>query len=121
MAKDHLSDLRSLVSRLSERVDGINVVECKHFFGGAAAYVDGHIFMTLTSVGLALKLPEHDRAALMAIGAKPLRYFPKAPIKKEYVILPNRVVKDDGVMPPLVRKSMSFATRQARENKQSKE
>jgi len=27
-------------------------------------------------------------------GAKPLRYFPKAPVKKDYVILPKAMLKD---------------------------
>ena len=39
--------------------------------------------MTLTPVGLALKLPERDRTDLLTTGASPLKYFPKAPIKKE--------------------------------------
>lgn len=121
MTKDHVSDLRSLVSRLSEQVGGTDAVECKRFFGGAAAYVDGRIFMTLTSIGLAVKLPERDRIVLLTIGAKPLRYFPKGPIKKEYVILPDRIVKDEGVMPSLVKKSVSFVTGQASNNRRSKQ
>lgn len=34
------------------------IVECKHFFSGAALYVDGLIFATLTPAGFAIKLPE---------------------------------------------------------------
>ena len=41
-----------------------------------------------------MKLPEADRATLKKRGAKPLRYFPKAPIKRDYVVLP-RAVRDD--------------------------
>ena len=65
-------------------------LECKHFFSGAAVYVDGKICISLTPVGFAVKLPEESRTFLMnEKGAKPLRYFPKGPIKKEYVVLPN--------------------------------
>jgi len=116
MVEDHVLDLRTIVGRLSGRVAGLNAVECKRFFGGAAAYVDDRIFMTLTSVGLALKLPENDRALLMTIGAKPLRYFSKAPIKKEYVILPHGTAKDDVALAALVKKSVSFVTGQARDD-----
>ena len=38
-----------------------------------------------------MKLPEADRAELRKRGAKPLRYFPKAPIKKDYVVLPRKI------------------------------
>lgn len=69
--------------------------ECKHFFSGAAVYVDGKVCMSLTPVGLALKLPEKSRDILKKEkGAKPLRYFPGAPIKKDYVLLPKKMVSD---------------------------
>jgi len=51
--------------------------------------------MLLTTVGFALKLPEESRNALVKErGAKPLRYFPKAPVKKDYVILPKVMLRD---------------------------
>ena len=69
-------------------------VEIKHFFGGAAAYANSRICITLTPAGLAMKLPEDARARLMADGAQPLRYFPRAPIKKQYVVLPEGAADD---------------------------
>ena len=107
-AETHILDLQSLVDRLATCIDGIEAIACKRFFNGAAAYVDGHIFMTLTPVGLALKLPEHDRTALLANGASRLQYFPKAPIKKDYVILPDRITGNDDALAPLVKTSISF-------------
>ncbi len=92
MAKAQLETLQALVDRILADQCAAGAIECKHFFSGAAAYIDGHIFMTLTPAGLALKLSEHDRAQLTALGAVPLRYFPRAPIKKDYVILPDVVV-----------------------------
>ena len=83
-------------------------VACKHFFSGAAAYADGHIFMTLTTVGLALKLPEDDRNALFDLGAKSLQYFPKAPVKKNYVIVPIQLIDDDGVLNGWISRSIEF-------------
>jgi len=108
MANPHVSDLQSLVGRLAVRIGGTEAIACKRFFGGAAAYVDGRIFMTLTPVGLALKLLEHERKLLLAKGARPLRYFPKAPIKKEYVILPDSLAADEGALAAQVEASMSF-------------
>lgn len=110
MAESHVSDLQSLVGRLAVRTGGTDAIACKRFFNGAAAYVDGRIFMTLTPVGLALKLPERDRTLLLAAGARPLRYFPKAPIKKEYVILPDGLAEDEGALASVVETSVSFVS-----------
>ena len=69
MAEPYLTVLKSIVERSCPPHEEVGDVACKHFFSGAAAYANGHIFMTLTSVGLALKLPEDDRTTLLAEGA----------------------------------------------------
>lgn len=51
--------------------------------------------MSLTPVGFAIKLPEESRNALIREqGAKPLRYFPKGPIKRDYIVLPETFLND---------------------------
>ena len=64
MAEPYLSRLQALIARLNVHAKDARDISCKHFFGGAAAYVDSRIFMTLTPAGLALKLSEQDCAAL---------------------------------------------------------
>lgn len=91
MAEPYLTALRAMLARLP-KPDG---VICKHFFAGAGAYADGRLFMTYTPVGYGLKLPPHDRAELLDRGAQPLRYFPNAPVKKDYVLLPPDSIHDD--------------------------
>ena len=95
MSQKYLQQLTALLKQsTSGRFEGVKL-ECKHFFSGAAVYADGRICMTLTTVGFAIKLPEESRSALLnGQGAKPLRYFPKGPIKKDYVVLPKAMVKD---------------------------
>src|SRR5882762_979314 len=95
MAHEYLGQLSALLrSATSGRFKDVKL-ECKHFFSGAAIYANGRICMSLTTVGFALKLPEESRNALVKErGAKPLRYFPKAPVKKDYVILPKAMLKD---------------------------
>ncbi len=83
MAKAQLEALQALVDRILADQNAAGAITCKHFFNGAAAYIDGRIFMTLTPAGLALKLPENERDRLAALGVEPLRYFPNAPIKKD--------------------------------------
>jgi hypothetical protein len=83
--------------------------DCKHFFSGAAAYANGRIFMTLTSVGLALKLPLASQTVLIGKGAKPLRYFPTGPVKKDYVVVPKPMASDADALAPWVAESVLFS------------
>lgn len=68
----------------------------KHFFSGAAAYIDNKIFCTYTPKGIAVKLSKVKRENLITSkkGAE-LRYFPKAPIKKDYVILNHEILANE--------------------------
>ena len=94
MAKEYLDRLQAMLDPVVAALPAGITLICKHFFSGAAAYANGQICITLTPVGLAMKLPEEDRDALIKEGASPLRYFPKAPVKKDYVILPQGL-RDD--------------------------
>ena len=95
MAQPWLNELTELAESLTESGIDQGKITCKHFFSGAAAYVDGQIFMSLSPAGLALKLPESDCDVLMADGGKPLKYFAKSPVKKGYVVLPDKVTGDN--------------------------
>jgi TfoX/Sxy family transcriptional regulator of competence genes len=82
MAETHLRNLLSLIELLALNLNPKDAIQCKHFFGGAAAYANGRIFMTLTSRGLALKLQRDSRELLIRAGARPLRYFSKCSDKE---------------------------------------
>ena len=107
MAEPYLRDLQFIIERLRASNDEAEIITCKHFFSGAAAYVDGQIFMSLTPVGLALKLPKDDCAAQLRQGAKPLQYFPNAPVKKDYIILPSKFM-DDKNLSDWISRSIEF-------------
>ena len=109
MVYAHLITLRSLLERAASTHDRGIAIECMHFFSGAAAYANGRIFMTLTTVGLALKLPRESQEILIGQGAKTLRYFPTGPIKKDYVVLPDQIAKDPGALAPWIAKSVLFS------------
>lgn len=109
MAAPYLNDLRDLLDRLPGKPG--ETLECRHFFSGAAAYAAGRIFMSLSPVGLALKLPAQRCAALIDEGAKPLQYFPAAPVKKDYVILPEMLATDLGILGQLVSEAIAFSRR----------
>jgi len=83
MAKEYVDKLSAFIEKTtSDYSENINL-ECKHFFGGAALYADERICITLTPVGLAMKLPEDTKERLLKNKkVVPLRYFPNGPIKK---------------------------------------
>ncbi len=108
MAEPYLANLRNTIERASLSKAVRSQLLCKHFFSGAACYFDGTIFMSLTPVGLALKLSEDDRKTAFAKGAKPLKYFPKAPVKKDYAVLPSRLIKDDALLRDWISRSIAF-------------
>ena len=81
----------------------------KSMFGGIGAYAHGTMCMSLSDVGLALKLGEADRAALLALkGAKPLQYEPDAPVSKTYVVVPDKMLGDPKTLRGWIEKSAAF-------------
>ena len=111
MAQTHLRRLDALLKDIVPGLRPKPKLECKRFFGGAAAYADSRIFMTLTTVGLALKLPDEARAALLRKGATPLRYFAKGHVKKEYVVLPRAIATRRSALAPWIEQSILYVTR----------
>ena len=108
MAQEYLDRLNALIGRLPcGSLKGVKL-ECKHFFSGAAVYANGRICMSWTPVGFAMKLPETVRSVLVRRGAKYLRYFPKGPIKKEYVVLPKSMLRETGPFRRLARASIEY-------------
>jgi len=109
MAEPHLTELRLIAQQWMLHSDNFGSIVCKHFFSGAAAYKDNQIFMSLSPVGLALKLPEAECAALIANGATELQYFSNSPIKKGYVVLPTALVEDHAVLMGWVKRSIEHS------------
>ena len=90
MAHEYLKQLTVFIDQIKgERYDNIPLV-CKHFFSGAALYANNRICITLTPVGLGVKLPPQSREKLLDSNqAIALKYFPKGPIKNDYVLFPD--------------------------------
>jgi len=108
MAEPYLGQLGDLIDELKLGEVGRSL-ECRHFFGGAALYVEGTICASLTPVGLALKLPPTPREAMLADGrGRPLRYFPKGKVKKEYVVLSEAVAADLPTVRELLETSFRY-------------
>ena len=109
MAKEYLDKLTAFIDGAKpDWLDGA-YLECKHFFSGAALYADKKICISLTPVGLAMKLPEETRNRLLINKtAVSLRYFPKGPIKKDYVLFPNGIENDGKTLHEYVKESVEY-------------
>ena len=87
MAKEYLEKLSNLVNELNIESEIDFSIEVKHFFSGAALYINGSICASWFPGGLAFKLPDTVVAKLFKSGiAKPLKYFPKGHIKNGYAL-----------------------------------
>jgi TfoX/Sxy family transcriptional regulator of competence genes len=109
MMADHVAALKALLADTTAALPPGVEIAVKRFFNGAAAYANQRICITLTPAGLAMKLPEDGRARLLAQGGKPLRYFPKAPIKKQYVVVPEGIADDGEQLRFWARQSIDYA------------
>jgi len=108
MAEPYLGQLDALMDEL-ELGEVSRDLECRHFFGGAALYLDGKICASLTPVGLAMKLPPVPRQAMLADGrGHPLRYFPAGKVKKEYVVLSEALAADHSAVRELLQTSFRY-------------
>jgi TfoX/Sxy family transcriptional regulator of competence genes len=64
-------------------------------FGGIGVYANDRMCVSLSDIGLAVKLTGGAHAALLALkGAKPLQYEPGAPFSKTYVVVPDAMLGD---------------------------
>ena len=86
MAKEYFAKLSKLITQLDLKTENPNI-EIKHFFSGAAIYVNGKIRISLSPVGLALKLPDEEvKELIKSDRASHLKYFPEGNIKKGYAL-----------------------------------
>lgn len=85
LAKEYFEKLTQLISDLKIEEDVSSSIEIKHFFSGAALYVNGALCVSWSPSGLAFKLPNSEVSQLISSGeAIPLKYFEKGHIKKDY-------------------------------------
>jgi len=80
----------------------------KAMFGGACAYVNGHVFASLSNVGLALKIDGATAKTWLEVGGKRLQYEEDAPVSKSYVLVPASVLSDETRLASWVKQSVGF-------------
>lgn len=109
MAQVYVEKLSGLIAWCEPGLSTTATLIVKHFFSGAALYADGRFCASLTPTGFALKLPETSRDALLQEeGAKGLQYFPNAPVKKAYVVLPQPLLDNQAALCSWLDKSIAY-------------
>src|SRR5262250_1531167 len=89
------TQLRDELKRAHPKLARSRRLKFKQCFGAVAGYVDGKIFASCGKFGMALKLPRDTLARLsQEPHVAPLRYFPNGHVKKQYVIIPRRIIED---------------------------
>ena len=115
MNAQHLERLTRALEDALPDLSRSGELQFKPLFGAVAGYVDGRIFISGGNFGLALKLPSRRCAALLAEqGCEPLRYFPKGHVKKNYVVLPERITGEKTRLRALVNESIRYVTESTR-------
>ena len=110
MAEPFLARLAQIVDELGPLQTGGATLESKHFFSGAALYADGRIFASLSPAGFALKLPAHTRRSFIEEGkGTEFRFFANGPVKREYIVLSESTVADEGLVRELIALSVDHA------------
>ena len=111
MKSNYLGELKRLLDRAHPGLATSDGLDFKYVFGAVAGCVDGNIFISYGKFGVALKLPSEALEKLLKVkDVEHLRYFPKGHIKKEYAVLPGRVLKNERLFRELLDKSMKFAS-----------
>lgn len=87
MAKEYWEKLSRLVEELNLEAEMALAFQTRHFFSGAAIYINGTMCASWSPVGLAFRLPEAEVVKLIRSGrARPLQYFPNGRVKKGYAL-----------------------------------
>lgn len=105
----YLNRLTTLLKHTRPRLARTHRLAFKNVFGAVGGYVNGRIFISCGTFGIALKLPPEILETLFKDkDVKPLKYFRKGHVKKEYAVLPQRILNNRHLFKKLLDKSMAW-------------
>ena len=109
MKNNYLDKLTALLKQTRPRLVSTHKLEFKNVFGAVGGYVGGNIFISCGKFGVALRLPSETlESVFKEKGVKHLKYFPKGHVKKEYAVLPRRILENKKQFRKLVDKSIVY-------------
>ena len=105
----YLKKITKLLEQAHPKLATKNQLEFKNCFGAVACYVKGNIFISCGRFGVALRLPpEILERFFQEKDVKHLKYFPNGHIKKEYAVIPKRILEDNREFRKLLDKSIKY-------------
>ena len=111
----YLNELEDLLKGARPRLAISHRLEFRNCFGAVAGYVNGKMFVSCGKFGLALKLPSQTLIELVKeADVTPLKYFKKGHTKKEYAVIPKRIIDDHNRFQRLLGESVKFALSKSR-------
>lgn len=104
-AKTLLEVVNNCFGMMAEEVE----LSTKYMFGGIMCYAYGRPFISLSNVGIGVKLSSAERDDLLTIdGTKPLRYEPNSPPSKSYTIVPFEWHQEFEKLLPVLQQSATY-------------
>ena len=108
MNDKYLNRLTALLKQVRPRLASTHQLTFKNVFGAVGGYVNGRIFISCGAFGVALKLPQETLKALFREKVvKRLKYFRNGHVKKEYAVLPKRILNNKRQFRKLIDKSIA--------------
>ena len=102
--------ITTLLGQIRPKLSTTHRLEFKNVFGAVGVYVNGCIFVSCGKFGVALRLPPQTLESLFNEKiVKHLKYFPNGHVKKEYAVLPKRIIEDSPKFKKLLDKSIKYA------------
>ena len=108
MNDKYLNCLVALLKQVRPRLASTHRLAFKNVFGAVGGYVNGRIFISCGTFGVALKLPPETLDTLFQEkDVKRLKYFHNGHVKKEYAVLPKRILNNKRQFRKLLDKSIA--------------
>ncbi len=112
MKSKYLDELAALLKQVRPELGTSHRLDFKNVFGAVGGYVNGNIFISCGKFGVALRLPS---ATLDILFQKEdvthLKYFSGGHAKKEYAVLPERILENSSHLRRLVDESVQYVVR----------
>ena len=109
MKNKYFEEITKRLIKIYPKLASTYRLDFKNVFGAVGGYVNYRIFISCGKFGVALKLPPKALDKLFKEkDVKHLKYFPNGHIKKEYAVLPKRMLDNVGQFKKLLNKSIEF-------------
>lgn len=111
MENEYLNGITTILKQAYPNLFTKHKLEFKNVFGAVGDYLNGCIFASCGKFGVALKLPKKTLDGLFREkDVKHLKYFSNGHVKKDYAVIPKRILEDKRLLKKLLDESIRFVT-----------